>query len=408
MTQDKFTIVILIQDHHELQATGGRLDSLLILGFERGRLASVQVMSVTAADSQLAGLADSPSDFRLATGLSTWQLRHANWDPDFATTADRSSWFLGKELNLTPDLLLGVNTSIFPGLLQATGSLTPDNLSTTFSPSNYSAQYLAYLGSHTQDPSPLPALVQVATARTLQLSPSDFSRLLFTLASALESGQLALAPLTFSLPIASVDWGGGVALPPCATAPYCISDYLLPVRSNLTSRKIDSRLATSANLVVDFQADSFVRHYSYLMHLSQPSDQPADAYTGYLRFFYPPASTLTSLSVEAKPLGPTSYRSLAQHGLASVGLNFSVVSGQDTAVALATSQPLPASGKFHYQLIIPAQPGVLSHSTNITINYPPTWYVSSYQTPSVAAPGRLEYNTPSQGQFKLNLDFTPT
>jgi len=405
---EKFRLVLLVQDHTRSAATGGRLEAVVLFTLEQGRLTSIQVQSADSINRQLGGVADAPPDYRIATGQSTWLFQNSNWDPDFPSTANRVSWFMSRSFNFNPDLVISINTSAFSEFLKLVPPQSPSDSAAQFTSSNFTAQYLSYIQNHPDGSPPLGSLAQSIVTDLVKLPDSRVALLWTTLATALESGQLQLAPITFSLPLASTSWSREVGLPSCAYTQPCFTDYVLPVITNLADNHSDAYIQSANSLSLNITDSQITRIYSYSLNHHGTSQWPSGEYSGYLRLFLPHSSAVESIKLDGDLLTGSDYHLTTQHGLTVVGIPLKAHPGQAATLEVTVTQDIVAKSKFHYQLSLPSQPGLLTRPTTVTVTYPPSWFVSTYQQPSLAGPGRLEYNTPSQGIFRLNLDLNPS
>lgn len=408
-SEKKPVIAVLLQDNTELRPTGGLIDTLIIFTLSQGRVASVQVASATASDQTLKGQAESPADYRAATGKSTWLMKDSNWDPDFPTTAKRVAWFIEKELSVSPDLVVSVNLSLVSDLLQILGPVSLDSPPATFDGPHFVSQYLDYLGSHPDQSSPLPEIAQILLTRFSQTSPRQIDQLNAAVLSALETGQASAASLSFTSPLNTINWGGGVSLPLCNASPPCFSDYVFPVISNTGANKADAQIVTGLHLDISVAPNRITKTISFqLRHRGQDSAWPSGPHQSYMRFYLPPSVQIDKVLLNGEALSRDRYTLSSDHGLLLVGLPSTTKASSTTKIELQTWQSLNFRGKLHYQLELPQQAGLLSSDpATISLSYPESWFVASYNLAAVASPGHLEYNTPSRGTFQLNLDLTP-
>ena len=406
----KSVVAAVVQDNLELKPTGGLIDTIVVFTLDSGRVTSVQIVSASTADQKLKGQAEAPADFRAATNQSTWLLKDSNWDPDFPTTPQPIAWFIEKELAVTPDLLISTNHTLVADLLDILGSVSLDSPSVTFTGTRFSSQYLDFLKSYPDNPSPLPEIIRVLLSRLSQSSPQQIDRLNTSLLASLESGQTQIASLTFPSPFVTAGWGGGVAPPVCSPGQSCFSDYAYPVIANLGSNKADAYLDTTFHLDVAIQPSRITKDITYqLRHTESSSTWPSGSHQAYLRIYLPASAQLDSLSLNGEPLSRDNYTISSDHGLLLIGLPVTTPPASLSQIKLSTWQPFSPRGKLRYQLDLPTQAGSPpARSASVAFSYPESWFVSSYQTPVVASPGRLEYNAPSRGPFQITIDLTPT
>lgn len=129
--------LVVFQNSAELRPTGGFIGSYALVKVENGMLADWEIQDVYQADGQLKGTVAPPDEMLQFGGISSWYLRDANWDPDWALTAKRLAWFLEKEINQQVDGVIGVNLGLVQKLLEATGPLELPEINQTVSAADF-------------------------------------------------------------------------------------------------------------------------------------------------------------------------------------------------------------------------------------------------------------------------------
>ena len=115
--------LVLIQDNHELRASGGFIEGLALISVVGGHISDVQLLSSFTADAQMKGSVEPP-DLKKSLGESNWYFRDSNWEADFPIVAQKAAWFVAKQLNRQIDVVVATNTSSLPSLLDIVGSDT--------------------------------------------------------------------------------------------------------------------------------------------------------------------------------------------------------------------------------------------------------------------------------------------
>lgn len=124
---DEKRYLVMLQNNTELRPTGGFMGSFALLTFQKGILVEVKIHDVYDADGQLKGHVEPPMPIAKYLGEANWFMRDANWDPDFATTAQRIMWFLQKEMEMEVDGVWGIDVSVIQSLVAALGEVkVPD------------------------------------------------------------------------------------------------------------------------------------------------------------------------------------------------------------------------------------------------------------------------------------------
>jgi len=107
----KYEYLLLIQDDRELRPTGGVIDDIAFLSFNKGKIWDFQVFATERIDSQLRGKREMPKALIQYTDNSSWKLRDSNWSADFSKSSAEAEWFLEQALEKKVDGVIGINRS---------------------------------------------------------------------------------------------------------------------------------------------------------------------------------------------------------------------------------------------------------------------------------------------------------
>lgn len=113
--------LFFFQNNKELRPTGGMVSAFSLLSFTNGRLNEIVISDVAMADSLLKGFVEPPLPVRQYLGETSWFLRDANWDPDFPTSAERTEWFLDKEIDRRVDGVIAADLEFAKRIIELTG-----------------------------------------------------------------------------------------------------------------------------------------------------------------------------------------------------------------------------------------------------------------------------------------------
>ncbi len=115
-------IAIIVQDQDELRSLGGVIKFLIVLNITNGKLADVKIYNQSDIDNLSDGSVKAPDTVAQVTGLDSWKFRDMSYVGDFSQTAQYLNWYLGKTVQINPDVFIAVNKSLFENLLgDATG-----------------------------------------------------------------------------------------------------------------------------------------------------------------------------------------------------------------------------------------------------------------------------------------------
>ncbi len=116
--------LIIFQNSDELRATGGFMGSYALVHLEDGKLTEIVVEDIYDADGQFEGFIEAPPGVnKYLSSNRGLRLPDANWDPDFANSAQQILRFfsLGKRSNI--DGVIAVNLNVAESLLALVGPI---------------------------------------------------------------------------------------------------------------------------------------------------------------------------------------------------------------------------------------------------------------------------------------------
>ncbi len=406
----KSVFLVLLQDSTELRPTGGFLDSLAFLTLENGRVSEIEIVDTAAADTQLRGHVEPPAALKTALSQDNWYLRDSNWDPHFPITAKRIAWFVQKELSRSPDVVIAANLTFYSQLLGLAGPVNLPQFGGQINSTNFIQKYLQFAAGGSASPRFLPSLTEALNPRLRSLTPLQSQQLAGVFIDALQNRQIFVYPISFtSSGLTASGWDGGVVLPTCRSQYPCLSQFLYPLDANVGINKVNPHISRQVFLNTTLASTRATSTYRALYtHTSSLSAWPSGHYKNYFRLYLPSSSQLDQVRLDNQVLSSARYTLTQERGQLVVALLLDLAPATTATLEIVYHQDLPASPRFHYQLDVLNQPGLLQSPLTVTLTYPPSWIVSSPLAPAVASPGRLGYNTPLSQAFKLDVDFAPT
>lgn len=113
--------LVLLQNNHELRATGGFIGSYLIIDVNDGKISKMEAKDVYETDGQLQDIVEPPSGIdQVADRL---YMRDANYSPDFPTSARDIMWFLEHSKGPSVDTVIAIDQTVVESILGLTGPL---------------------------------------------------------------------------------------------------------------------------------------------------------------------------------------------------------------------------------------------------------------------------------------------
>jgi hypothetical protein len=297
------TYLVLQQDPAELRATGGFIGSVGFLTFDDGKMAPFNPVDVYAvernATGQLYGFAGAstgvppPAPLAKTFGLNSWTLRDSNWSPDFPTSAAQAEFLLKKEGGKDVDGVIAIDPYFIARLLTVIGPTTVPETGDIVDANNFFATTLNRVelnANGAAHKSFLSFAAKAIFARLLTVPPSKWLSMLDVLGWGCNSRSLqAHFTDAYSQELVDRYHCGGQLVP-------LNSDGLMVVDSNLGGNKDDFWLQRKYALQIELNPDGSAQHTLHI-HYSGLTPHGVEltkywGYTGWLRIYLPPSSSL--------------------------------------------------------------------------------------------------------------------
>ncbi len=402
-------IAFLIQDNNESRPSGGYLDSVALLTMQNGKISDWRVVTSDTADKQLLGSVEAPSDFKVATGQIQWYLRDSNWPLNFSESAEKASWFIQKELNETPALIIGVNLQTLGEIAQAIGQVKVGISANTLTSTNINSEYIDYLKNHSDNNDFIKTLTEKLLDKTKNLSQQQINNITSIIISNLKTGQIYISlPGKETPSLNASGWSGEVSIPKCRSAFKCIVDYFYPIDTNIGANKADYFTEKKWQVSTEISSMGITNHYvGTYKNTSTQNAWPAGNLKNYLRIILPASTTVESIKIGETQLKNNEIQFQNDHDKSILSLKLDINPSQTTTVEITTTQVFPIGvGQIHYQLDTPIQPGKSKDSqVHSMVNFPSEWFGTSYNHPVFASAGKLEYNLGAKEGSRVDIDF---
>jgi hypothetical protein len=387
--------LVLIQDSHEIRASGGFIEGLALVSVAAGHVSDVQLLSSFTADAQMKGSVEPPTDLKRALGENNWYFRDSNWEADFPVVAQKAAWFVAKQLNRQVDVVVASNTSMLPKLLEIVGGVSLED-GRKVTRDNVEQIIIQNASADQSRKSILLAIVQAVLPKLQALDTKQLGQLSAWTIENLLNRNLELSGVTANLNgVKAAGWDGGL--------PQTTSFYV--VDSNVGVNKVDAWVErkTSYKVSLDNARANSELSLAYL-NKSPSNDWPAGVYKNYVRVYLPKEALVSAVLLDGNPLPVQNYQIGVGGDWQIVGVLTQVLPQKPLVLSLRYSSGLPATTSFVYRLDIPNQPGT-SRKLEVSINYPKTWPSQTQVVPTVASTGFFGYNTLSTSPTKYAVEF---
>ncbi|HLI25653.1 MAG TPA: DUF4012 domain-containing protein [Chloroflexota bacterium] len=371
------TYLVVAQNRDELRPTGGYVGTAGIVRFTGGRPELLEFGTSAAFDLPPDRLVPPPEPMARYFRASYWQLRDANWWPDFPSSAEQLAYFYNQVRGDPPlDGVIAFDQRAIELLLAQIGPVEVPEYGETLDADNLQERLSFYV----HDPRvwdqeyQRKAFVGAAAAavlRTIGAAPVDQQlAYLAALGQALAGKHLLLyvgAPEAASL-LAGLDWDGHL---------YRGSgDYIYTVSTNLGQNKVDRYVERAAQYTVDLTATPpRARLTLRLQNHWDPAWQApwrTTAYRDYLRVYVPWQSELLAADGFQDPVethvecGRTAFAGVVE-----------VSPGEQAVVTLEYALNPAVLERGDYTLAVQKQPGLDPWPLRIEVRTPHgTWQLA--------------------------------
>ncbi len=314
-------IIFLLQNSHEIRATGGFIGSYARLELNNGQLQELYFNDIYAADGQFVGFVQAPFPVaKYLTNGGSWRLPDSNWHPDFSQSAKIITQFFNNcgEQNL--DALIAVNLALIEKVLVVTGPIYLNDYQLEVNANNLAnvarSERENFFPGTKQKQQFFTLLFNQLKFKLAKLNRQQMVLLANVIAEALPEKDLQLY---FNEPqiqkvVKRYHWGGEIYLPLLAEQNILIDPtlqhpaYLMLIESNIGINKANQQVSRSVNLTVQnnqlllninfdnqnlppILAMSSNRFINQANHL---------AYINYQRIILPPSALIEEVAIDGK------------------------------------------------------------------------------------------------------------
>jgi len=376
------TYLILVQNNHELRATGGFISALGTLTLDKGRVAALDFTDSYNLYRDDAQYPLPPAPMQRYMGIPLLLLRDANWSPDLPTTAKLIRALYAQDTGVMIDGLVTIDLHAVELIIDALGALDVSGASAPVNGANIIEQIKQFwtqpletgdtitsagLGEWWgQRKDFMPALAQAALQQ-VQAGNVDYLGLLGGAQTALDERaiQIWLTNPTAAAQMAAMGWDGSLQ-------PEGDTDFLALVDTNMGYNKVNAVVTRSLDYTVAWPADAAqpaiaTLTVTYTHPITQPDpvcaatpyygetydDMIERCFFNYVRLYAPGASQLASLD-GVQPDSITTTR--GEHGLRIFAGYFVLRPGEQKTITFRYQLPAYLTPTT-YALIVQRQSG---------------------------------------------------
>jgi len=404
--------LVLVQNNHELRATGGFISSVGLLTVEQGKIANLSFADSYEFYRDGGQYPLAPEPMKQYMGIQLMLLRDANWWPDFPASAEMARKLYGEHTGIFPDGVITVDLNAVQHLVGALGTVQVPGSATPITADNLEAQLISFWDQPLDDgagPPPdfqgnraewfaarkdfIPLLAETVMQR-IQAGDASLPALAQAVQAALEdrSVQVWLNDETAAPVLAQAGWDGG--LQPAEGA-----DFLAIVDTNMGYNKVNAVLEPSADYRIEWGENpdqgalaTLTLVYNHPGPAGDPTCDPAPrygdtyadmmarCYFDYVRVFAPAGSRL--LNVEG--VDPETVTISQETPGVSEFAAYFVLPTESAKTITFTYRLPPGLTKADYQLVAQRQAGAPPLPVRLTLD--------GEQEEFTVAEGRFEWS----------------
>lgn len=327
-TDEPKTYLLLVQNNHELRATGGFITAVGTLQMENAEIAELNFRDSYEIANNNVDHPWAPEPMQKYLGVELMFLRDVNWSPDFPTTAQLARTIYGLDEGVFVDGVVSIDLNAVQTLMGGLGRIRLAGVEQPIDENNIIEQMKLFwqegagdeetqakeavgIGQWWQQRKDFMPILGEAAITRIQNGDVDYLKLFDAIQEALaeRSIQIWLNDPTAAEHLANLGWDGGVRA-------ELDSDYLALVDSNFGYNKVDSVMNREIDYAVtwpngtDERAEALVQ-ISYLHGGRAPQDHVCDlaprygstyddmaarCYFNYVRLYVPQGSQLVDVS----------------------------------------------------------------------------------------------------------------
>ena len=361
------TYLLLFQNNLELRPGGGYLGNFGILKIKNGQIISFEVHDTNIFDGFSKIKTEPPQPIKNYLGIDNWQMRDANWSPDFPTSAKQAEYFYHLQGGQEEfDGVIGVNASVLPDLLELIGPIYLKEFDLNFTKDNalYQLEYEIEKGYVQRNieagerKTVFKKLVNEVLEKLKQKNLWQWRQLKDLVIKELEEKNIILyfKDPDIQKEILRLNWTGKIN-------EEFDGDYLMLVEANLGAKKSNFFIKREIEYHIDLngqkpQAELQIKYY----HQGKENDWFNDDYKAFLRIYVPKGSWFIK---EEDANNETNFSE--EFNKTIFGRWIEIKTGQTKIIKYKYTLPETIKKEKNYKILIQKQAGVHELPFEITL-----------------------------------------
>lgn len=408
------TLAVIWQDNQELRPTGGFIQAVLLLKINQGELIDAQIFNIYQLDAKLLGKKTAPAEINSLLGETNYNLRDANWQPDFRHSAADIIWFLKESLNQEIDGVVAVNYSTVADWLENWQGLALPDYSEQITAKNIWERlryHATETGVTTGDKNVHTVLLQTVWDKIKQLDGPASQDLMSNWYQSLEAKQslIYLTKEANQQILDNLDWSGQIVNPTCPaefSLGECVVDTFYQVEANVGVNQVNPLVTQNINHLVKIEADRVTHQRIIKLHNTATSSVwPLGTLKDYWRFYLPISATGVKIFVDGQQLETNNLITYLASNRQVYALLATINSQSQVEITIKYQVPLIINSGDAYLFFSQQQPGVLNKEENISLQYPVEYYPQLVAPQADMVGELLNFKTNDQGHQLVGVKF---
>lgn len=375
------TIVVLLQNNHELRAGGGFIGSYALVTLDSGIIKSLLIDDIYNPDGQL-DIKRTDTEPQVPEAIAKYMavpelgLRDSNWDPHFPESGAAFIQLYETATGIRPNWVFGVNLLLIQDLLRVVEPLDLPITNTTITADNLFekaevASEVNFVPGSTGKKDFLTEATQQLWLALFPLSGETLSQVMHVVAQNIAHGEIMAYSSVPAWQKTASDLGvSGEVLP-------ADHDYLYVVSSNVGGTKANYWVTRSTDYSVFVDRNGRLRAKLIISfdHSGTSETWPGGTYKDYLRVLVPEGSTLVeSEGFDDTVSVDTKWGKNVIGGLVEVPIQ----SSKQVVLSYELPERLNVQDTSKYLLLVQQQPGIREEAVNVALGVP--FFLSVEQT----------------------------
>lgn len=364
---EKRVYAVVLQNNLELRPTGGFIQAVAILTFDRGMLVDSKILNVYEIDDKIMSSVIPPDEMRKVLGEEKWYLRDGNWDPDFVNTSKNIAWFVEEGVGVKLDGVVAMNFNVIKDVLVELGDLNIAQHNEIITSKNIFERIEYHSKDDAQGKDYQTLLFEEFLNRLKTLSNDQVVSVLGVISNSLFEKETLISFIDEEEGevLNELGWDGRLIQPNCPSqlaSSDCFVDYIYQVEANSGINKVNAYIQRNIEHTINIE-DEIIRHNRKIVYKnnSRTDVWPQGTYRTYIRFYTHDGSQLEKVMLNNKEVSLdliTKYKSQNKNVYAVL---LEVPKNQETTLQITYSLKNQAMGVGNEEGVKPGDRGGFSY-----------------------------------------------